>query len=79
MVQTAEADVVSPAVAAEDPHGLLRQELLVRQDFGNQLAGIALAQRLTLGLQFLTEAWISALGLASSSSTVQIPFSRAAM
>ena len=32
VVQAAEADVVGPAVAAEDPDGLLGQVLLVRQD-----------------------------------------------
>ena len=41
VVQTAEADVVSPAVAAEDPDGLLGQELLALQDLAGQLAGIA--------------------------------------
>ena len=32
MVDAAEADIIGPAVAADGPHGLLRQELLVLQD-----------------------------------------------
>ncbi len=32
MIQTAEADVVGPAVAAEGPHGLLAEEFLVIAD-----------------------------------------------
>ena len=43
VVQAAEADVVGPAVAAEDPDGLLGEVLLVSQDLAAQLAGVALA------------------------------------
>ncbi len=32
MIQTAEADIVCPSVAAEDPLGLLGQEILILQD-----------------------------------------------
>ncbi len=32
VIQTAEADIVSPAVAAEDPDALLSQEFLILQD-----------------------------------------------
>ncbi|CAN4006266.1 Phage tail protein, partial [Dysosmobacter welbionis] len=63
VVQTAEADVVGPAVAAEDPHGLLGQELLVRQNLSSQLAGVALAQRLALCLQLLAEGMDLRLGI----------------
>ncbi len=38
MVQTAEADIVGPAVAAEDPHGLLGDVLLALQDLCRLLA-----------------------------------------
>ena len=34
VVQAAEADVVCPAVAAEDPHGLLGEVILILQDLG---------------------------------------------
>ena len=51
MIQTAEADVVSPAVAAEDPDGLLGEVLLVSQDLATQLAGVALAAGNHSGLQ----------------------------
>ena len=40
MVYAAEADIVCPAVAAEDPLGFLRQEIFVFQDL---LAGLASA------------------------------------
>ncbi|CAN3996973.1 hypothetical protein PBMFNG_PBMFNG_02060, partial [Dysosmobacter welbionis] len=63
VVQTAEADVVGPAVAAEDPHGLLGQELLVRQNLSSQLAGVTLAQRLALCLQLLAEGMDLRLGI----------------
>ena len=52
MVDAAEADVVSPAVAAEDPDGLLGQVGLLREDLSAQLAGVAVAVLLALGLQF---------------------------
>ncbi len=45
MVQAAEADVVGPAVAAEDPHGLLGQVILIRRGSPSQLAGLAVAVR----------------------------------
>ena len=41
MVESAVADVVGPAVAAEDPHGLLGQVFLVGQDAGRQLGHLA--------------------------------------
>ena len=44
MVDAAEADVVSPAVAAEGPHALLGQILLVLQDKGALLRGLRLLQ-----------------------------------
>jgi hypothetical protein len=37
VVQTAEADVVCPAVAAEDPHGLLSEVILILQNLGGLL------------------------------------------
>ncbi len=52
MVDAAEADVVSPAVAAEDPDGLLGQVGLLREDLSAQLAGVAVAVLFALGLQF---------------------------
>src|SRR5699024_7361121 len=55
VVQTAVADVVGPAVAAEDPHGLLVQVVLLVQDLLGQLAGVALAEGLALGLQLLAK------------------------
>ena len=44
MVNAAEADVVGPAVAAEGPHALLGQILLVLQDKGALLRGLRLLQ-----------------------------------
>ena len=41
VIQTAEADIISPAVAAEDPHGFLRQEVLVGQGLLCKLADLA--------------------------------------
>ena len=41
MVNTAVADVVGPAVAAEDPHGLLVEVILLGQDLAGELAGLA--------------------------------------
>ena len=38
MVNAAEADVVCPAVAAEDPDGLLGQVFLLGQDVSNGVA-----------------------------------------
>ena len=43
MIQAAEADIVSPAVAAQDPHGLLGQVILILQDLRSQSASLALA------------------------------------
>ena len=43
MVHAAEADIVCPAVAAEDPDGLLGEVILLGKDFSAQLAGIAIA------------------------------------
>ena len=40
VIQTAEADIISPAVAAEDPHGLLRQLVLVNEGLFRQLADL---------------------------------------
>src|SRR5699024_206570 len=48
VVQSAVADVVSPAVAAEDPHGLLVEVLLLGKDL---LAVVALRILLQLGNQ----------------------------
>ena len=44
MVQSAVTDVIGPAVAAEDPHGLLVQVLLLGQDLLDELAGVAVAE-----------------------------------
>ncbi len=41
VIQAAEADIISPAVAAEDPHGFLRQEVLVGQGLLCKLADLA--------------------------------------
>ena len=43
MVKTAEADVVSPAVAAEDPDGLLDEVLFLAQDFTAEDASLTVA------------------------------------
>ena len=51
MVQTAEADIVGPAVAAEDPHGLLGEVLLVGQNLCRQGAGLAVAVGSASGLE----------------------------
>ena len=39
MIQTAEADIISPSITTEDPLGLLSQEVLICYDV---LAGIAI-------------------------------------
>ena len=52
MVDTAEADVVSPAVAAEDPDGLLAEVILLGQDVCAKCAGVAVAVLFALGLEF---------------------------
>ena len=49
VVQAAEADVVGPAVAAEDPDGLLGQVLLVVQDALRGLGSRRLRRRSNLG------------------------------
>ena len=41
MIQAAEADIIGPAVSAEDPHGFLRQEVLVGQGLLCKLADLA--------------------------------------
>ena len=51
VVQAAVADVVGPAVAAEDPHGLLGEVFLLAQDLSRQRAGGAVAELRALGLQ----------------------------
>ena len=38
VVETAEADIVSPAVATEDPDGLLSEVILFSEDFGSDSA-----------------------------------------
>ena len=43
VVHAAVADVVGPAVAAEDPDGLLGQQISIRDDGIGQLAGVAIA------------------------------------
>ena len=43
MVKSAEADIICPAVAAEDPDGLLREVILFRKDFRSERAGLAVA------------------------------------
>ena len=43
MVHAAEADIVGPAVAAEDPDGLLAEVILLAQDLRGQLAGVTVA------------------------------------
>ena len=53
VVQTAVADVVGPAVAAEDPHGFLHQVLLQAEDLSGQGAGGAVAVLLARGLEGL--------------------------
>ena len=50
MIQAAEADIISPAVAAEDPDGLLGQVFLMRNDF---LAGVAAGSRALLKLSLI--------------------------
>ncbi len=51
MVQTAEADVIGPAVTAEDPGGFLGEILALGQNFGGQRAGFAVALGLARSLQ----------------------------
>ena len=51
VIQAAVADVVGPAVAAEDPHGLLGQVLLLAQQVSGDGAGRAVAEQSALGLQ----------------------------
>ena len=70
VVQSAVADVVGPAVAAEDPHGLLAQIVLLRQDLrgdgaavgrgvlqhGDQrLDGLGVGLAVVLGVQILLD------------------------
>ena len=43
VIQSAVADVVRPAVAAEDPEGLLGQHIGIRDDLACERAGFALA------------------------------------
>ena len=51
MVDAAEADVVSPAVAAEDPDRLLAEVILLGQDVRAKCAGVAVAVLFALGLE----------------------------
>ena len=53
MVQAAEADVIGPAVAAEDPHGFLGKVLLLVENLFGQRAGFAVAELLALCLEVL--------------------------
>ena len=53
MVHAAEADVVGPAVAAEDPQRLLGEILLVLEDFRHQLARVAVAELRAAVLELL--------------------------
>ena len=53
MIQAAEADVIGPAVAAEDPNGFLGKVLLLVENFFGQRAGFAVAELLALGLEVL--------------------------
>ena len=53
MVEAAVADVVGPAVAAHDPHGLLVQVILLGEDVGSELAGVAVADSLAGSLELL--------------------------
>ena len=53
VVQTAETDIIGPAVAAEDPDGLLGQVLLLLQNFSRKRAGLAVAGGLAGSLQAL--------------------------
>ena len=41
MVKAAEADIIGPAVAAEDPDGLLGEVVLLGEDVARQRAGLA--------------------------------------
>ena len=58
MIHAAKADVVCPAVAAEDPDGLLGQIFLILKDLCRQLAGVAGAA----GLQALLQSCDVSLG-----------------
>ncbi len=43
MIKAAEADIIGPAVAAEDPDGLLDKDVLVLQHFARSRARVAIA------------------------------------
>ena len=51
VIQSAVADVVGPAIATEDPHGLLGQILLLAQQVSRNGAGLAIAEQGALCLQ----------------------------
>ena len=53
MVEAAVADIVGPAVAAHDPHGLLVEVGLLGEDLRRESAGSAVAELLAGGLQLL--------------------------
>ena len=65
VVHAAEADVVGPAVAAEDPHGLLGQVFFSSRMAFGQLAGVAVA--VLLPLAFSSAAVVGELVTAASS------------
>ena len=64
MVQTAEADVVGPAVAAKGPHGLLAQELGVLQNAAHSLVVLAALFHGAQGRQQLIGRLAAGLGVA---------------
>ena len=64
-LQTAEADIVSPAVAAEDPDALLSQEFLILQD---SLAVRAVRMLLELSNQSLGSSLVGSTCLLYTSS-----------
>ena len=69
MVHAAEADIIGPAVAAEDPHGLLVQVILVGKDLLDQIAAVA---GLELGNQSLGGSLVGLAVAVESTLTIDV-------
>ena len=69
VVHAAEADIIGPAVASEDPHGLLVQVILVGKDLFDQIAAVA---GLELGNQSLGGSLVGLAVAVESTLTIDV-------